>query len=91
MDATMIDKRLTDKPVQFEISMGNAGNTIDGQLLSAAGPASDSRRGSSATAITQAHTKSDDVDAASLTQGFDDGGYFPKTTHKKVSFNIILT
>ena len=80
MDATMIDKRLTDKPVQFEISMGNAGNTIDGQLLSAAGPASDSRRGSSATAITQAHTKSDDADATSLShQGFDDGMWFSKS------------
>ena len=73
MDATMIDKRLTDKPVQFEISMGNAGNTIDGQILSAAGPSSDSRRGSSATAITQGQTKSDETDASSLAQGFDDG------------------
>ena len=68
----MIDKRLTDKPVQFEISMGNAGNTIDGQILSVAGPASDSRRGSSSAAI-QSQTKPDDVDAASTGAGFDDG------------------
>ena len=68
----MIDKRLTDKPVQFEISMGNAGNTIDGQILSVAGPASDSRRGSSSAAITS-QTKSDDVDVASTGAGFDDG------------------
>ena len=73
MDATMIDKRMTDKPVQFEISMGNAGNTIDGQILSAPGPSSDSRRGSSSTAITQGQTKSDEADANSIAQGFDDG------------------
>ncbi|XP_053624309.1 otoferlin-like isoform X2 [Plodia interpunctella] len=29
-DANMIDKRLTDKPIQFELSIGNAGNTLDG-------------------------------------------------------------
>ncbi|XP_060519219.1 otoferlin-like isoform X2 [Cylas formicarius] len=29
-DASMIDKKLGDKPVYFEISMGNAGNAIDG-------------------------------------------------------------
>ena len=70
MDATMIDKRLTDKPVQFEISVGNAGNTIDGQILSAPGPPSDSRRGSTA-AVSQ--TKSDEVDTTSTAAGFDDG------------------
>ena len=32
MEATMIDKRLADKPISFEISMGNSGNTLDGQL-----------------------------------------------------------
>jgi len=30
MDATMIDKKLSDKPVYFEISIGNAGNALDG-------------------------------------------------------------
>jgi len=30
MDATMIDKKLGDKPVYFEISIGNAGNALDG-------------------------------------------------------------
>ncbi len=70
----MIDKRLTDKPVQFEISMGNAGNTIDGQILSVGGPASDSRRGSS-TALIQGPTKSDEVDTAIAAAGFDDGEY----------------
>ncbi|XP_046413657.1 otoferlin-like isoform X1 [Neodiprion fabricii] len=30
MDATMIDKRLGDKPVYFEMSIGNAGNSLDG-------------------------------------------------------------
>jgi otoferlin len=34
MDATMIDKRLSDKSIQFEISMGNAGNSLDGQIHS---------------------------------------------------------
>lgn len=29
-DANMIDKRLTDKPIQFELSIGNAGNSLDG-------------------------------------------------------------
>ncbi|XP_052752524.1 otoferlin-like isoform X2 [Galleria mellonella] len=29
-DANMIDKRLTDKPLQFELSIGNAGNSLDG-------------------------------------------------------------
>ena len=73
----MIDKRLTDKPVQFEISMGNAGNTIDGQILSVAGPASDSRRGSS-TALIQGQTKLDEVDTSSAAAGFDDGKYRPQ-------------
>ena len=30
MDATMIDRRLGDKPLYFEISIGNAGNSLDG-------------------------------------------------------------
>ncbi|XP_067008818.2 otoferlin [Anabrus simplex] len=30
MDATMIDRRLGDKPMCFELSIGNAGNSIDG-------------------------------------------------------------
>lgn len=30
MDATMIDKKLGDKPVYFEVSIGNAGNALDG-------------------------------------------------------------
>ena len=36
MEATMIDKKLCDKSLQIEVSIGNAGNTIDGQLTSAA-------------------------------------------------------
>jgi len=72
MDATMIDKRLTDKPVQFEISMGNAGNTIDGQILSAPAPGSDSRRGSSVTGDQQ---KLIEAEAGSAAAGFDDGNW----------------
>nr|CAD7258972.1 unnamed protein product [Timema shepardi] len=30
LDVTMIDKKLGDKPIYLEISIGNAGNTIDG-------------------------------------------------------------
>lgn len=30
MDATMIDRKLGDKPMYFEISIGNAGNALDG-------------------------------------------------------------
>lgn len=30
MDATMIDKKLGDKPIYFELSIGNAGNALDG-------------------------------------------------------------
>ncbi|XP_059472296.1 otoferlin isoform X4 [Neocloeon triangulifer] len=30
MDATMIDKKLGDKPLFFELSIGNAGNSLDG-------------------------------------------------------------
>ncbi|XP_077275643.1 otoferlin isoform X2 [Temnothorax americanus] len=30
MDATMIDKKVGDKPMYFEISIGNAGNALDG-------------------------------------------------------------
>lgn len=29
-EANMIDKRLVDKPVCFEMSIGNSGNTLDG-------------------------------------------------------------
>lgn len=31
----MIDKRLTDKPLQFELSIGNTGNSLDGHHDSA--------------------------------------------------------
>lgn len=30
MEATMIEKKLYDKPIYFELSMGNAGNSLDG-------------------------------------------------------------
>jgi len=30
IDATMIDKKLGDKPLFFEVSIGNAGNSLDG-------------------------------------------------------------
>lgn len=29
-EATMIDKRLVDKPLSFELSIGNTGNSLDG-------------------------------------------------------------
>ncbi|XP_017781557.1 PREDICTED: otoferlin-like isoform X2 [Nicrophorus vespilloides] len=35
LDASMMDKRLGEKPVYFEISIGNAGNAIDGHNQSA--------------------------------------------------------
>lgn len=35
LDASMLEKRLGDKPVYFEISIGNAGNAIDGHNQSA--------------------------------------------------------
>ena len=35
MEATMIDKKMCDKGLQIEVSCGNAGNSIDGQLASA--------------------------------------------------------
>ncbi|XP_030765645.1 otoferlin-like isoform X2 [Sitophilus oryzae] len=35
LDASMIDKKLGDKPVYFEVSIGNAGNAIDGHNTSA--------------------------------------------------------
>lgn len=35
IDASMIEKKLGDKPVYFEISIGNAGNAIDGHNESA--------------------------------------------------------
>ena len=38
MGATMIDKGLADKPLNFEISLGNAGNTIDGGKQPVASP-----------------------------------------------------
>ncbi|XP_042243483.1 otoferlin-like isoform X3 [Homarus americanus] len=30
LEATMIEKRVSDKPVSFELSIGNAGNSLDG-------------------------------------------------------------
>lgn len=35
LEASMIDKKLGDKPVYFEISIGNAGNAMDGHNASA--------------------------------------------------------
>ena len=74
----MIDKRLSDKPVQFEISMGNAGNTIDGQIQSAPAPGSvEARRGSGATGSGPTGSpnlpRKDELDAASTVGGLDDG------------------
>ena len=31
MEATMLDKRLSDKSLQLELTVGNAGNSLDGQ------------------------------------------------------------
>lgn len=31
LEASMLDKKLSDRPVCFELSMGNAGNSLDGQ------------------------------------------------------------
>ena len=36
----MIDKKLCDKNLQIEVSCGNAGNSIDGQLMSSGPKAS---------------------------------------------------
>ena len=35
MEATMIDKKMGEKQLQIEVSCGNAGNSIDGQMTSA--------------------------------------------------------
>ena len=32
MESTMIDKKMCDRGLQIEVSCGNAGNTIDGQI-----------------------------------------------------------
>jgi otoferlin len=37
-EANMIDKRLVDKPLQFELSIGNAGNSLDGHSESVKRP-----------------------------------------------------
>ena len=69
----MIDKRLSDKPVQFEISMGNAGNTIDGQIQSAPAPGSaEGRRGSGATG-SPILPRMDELDTSSTAGGIEDG------------------
>ena len=41
MESTMLDKRISDKSIQFELSMGNAGNSLDGQMISSAGKGED--------------------------------------------------
>ena len=33
----MLDKRLSDKSLQLELTIGNAGNSLDGQILSTVG------------------------------------------------------
>lgn len=42
LNASMIDKKLADKPVYFEISIGNAGNAIDGNNESKKEPGNES-------------------------------------------------
>ena len=49
MEATMIDKRMSEKSIQFELSMGNAGNTLDGQIASAAASAAAGEEGDDAS------------------------------------------
>lgn len=37
-DANMIDKSLSDRPIHFELSIGNAGNSLDGPHSSMSRP-----------------------------------------------------
>lgn len=37
-EVSMIDKKLVDKPIQFELSIGNAGNVLDGRNVSVRRP-----------------------------------------------------
>lgn len=37
-DANMIEKRIADKPIHFELSIGNAGNCLDGNSESVKRP-----------------------------------------------------
>ena len=37
LEASMIDKKSADKPISFEISIGNFGNVVDGRNLSIKG------------------------------------------------------
>lgn len=43
-EASMIERKVGDKMIQFEMSIGNYGNTIDGQALTAAGEGVDEVR-----------------------------------------------
>ncbi|XP_067033730.1 otoferlin-like isoform X2 [Acropora muricata] len=43
-EASMIERKVGDKMIQFEMSIGNHGNTLDGQALSATGEAVDEVR-----------------------------------------------
>ncbi len=55
MEATMIDKKMGDRSLQIEVSCGNAGNSIDGQLTSATGASGAGASGKDTDSVASAN------------------------------------
>lgn len=70
----MIDRRFYDKPVQFEISLGNAGNTIDGHI-----PSNAQQQGHQGAVAGQGPGKVEDAETGSIA-GYDDGKFIQRTS-----------
>ena len=73
MESTMIDRRLADKAIHFEISIGNAGNSLDGELQSGAPPPPGTTTSTSGTPAKAGSGGETDVESGQQ-QHHDDGG-----------------
>lgn len=73
MEASMIDRKLSDKPCYFELSMGNAGNSLDGHNESTCNNLNDDEDD---TLVTVSSTSFSSTTAASKPTSHDKSHYF---------------
>lgn len=73
MEASMIDRKLSDKPCYFELSMGNAGNSLDGHNESSFNNLNDDEDD---TLVTVSSTSFSSITSASKPTSHDKTHYY---------------
>lgn len=73
MEASMIDRKLSDKPCYFELSMGNAGNSLDGHNESTCNNLNDDEDD---TLVAVSSTSFSSITAASKPTSHDRSHYY---------------